>query len=216
MLDITEQIANCGVIPIGVVNTVDDGLRLCEALLAGGLNVIEITFRTEAAADTIAAIKQRFPDILLGAGTLIRVDDVRKAREAGAVFGVSPGLNPEVLQEAQRVGLEFFPGVCTPTDVEHALKYGAKILKFFPAEAAGGVKMLKALWGPYGHLGLSFCPTGGISGSNMSDYLKLPGVIAVGGSWLSSPKLFGEWSKITRLAQEAVQTASMIRSKGEG
>ena len=175
---------------------------------------MEITFRTAAAAVSIERIAKSFPEILLGAGTLLEADQVARAKDAGAVFGLAPGLNPAIIAKAKKVDLQFSPGVMTPSDVEQALALGCKLLKFFPAEAAGGPAMLKALAGPYAHTGVKFVPTGGISSKNLADYLSLPGVAAIGGSWMVDKKLVadGNWSEITRLTQEALASAAAIRN----
>ena len=206
-----------GVIPVVAVVTVDEGLRLCEALLAGGLPAAEITFRTAAAEGTIREVSQRFPEMTVGAGTVLTVADLDRAADAGATFAVAPGCNPVVMSHAVDCGFAFAPGVCTPSDVERAVDCGVKTLKFFPAEASGGLPMLKALIGPYGHLGLSFCPTGGITPANMRDYLALPQVSVVGGTWLAKKELLaaGDWGQITALAREAVALAACGISVGE-
>jgi 2-dehydro-3-deoxyphosphogluconate aldolase/(4S)-4-hydroxy-2-oxoglutarate aldolase len=174
---------------------------------------MEITFRTAAAEESIQRIAARFPEILLGAGTLLENDQVVRARDAGAVFGLAPGLNPRTIAKAAEVGLQFSPGVMTPSDVEQALALGCKLLKFFPAEAAGGTAMLKSLAGPYGHTGVKFIPTGGVTSGNLADYLKLPVVAAIGGSWMVDKQLVndGKWQEITRLTREALAAAAAAR-----
>ncbi|MGI6354120.1 MAG: bifunctional 4-hydroxy-2-oxoglutarate aldolase/2-dehydro-3-deoxy-phosphogluconate aldolase [Lentisphaerae bacterium] len=198
------------VVPVVAVDSVDDGLRLCEALLAGGLPVAEITFRTAAAEAVIRAVSQQFPDMILGAGTVLTSDQALKAADAGAKFAVAPGFNPVVVAAAQRAGLPFAPGVCTPSDIEAAVAAGCTMLKFFPAEASGGVPMLKALIGPYGHLGLQFCPTGGVTTENLRAYLALPAVAFVGGTWIAKKEFIqaGKWSKISALAAAARAAAN--------
>lgn len=197
------------IVPVVVIDRPDAAEPLAEALLAGGLDVIEVTFRTAAAEEAIGRIAARFPQVLLGAGTLLSVEQVRQARAAGAIFGVAPGLNKLVVRAAQGCGLLFAPGVMTPTEVERALGLGCKLLKFFPAAAAGGPAMLKALAGPYAHTGVKFIPTGGIHAGNLRDYLALPVVAAVGGSWMVNQKLIaaGDWAQVTARAAEAVAAA---------
>lgn len=192
-----------------VLDHEEDAEPLAEALLGGGLDVMEITFRTAAAAGAIRRIAARYPTMLLGAGTLLEPDQVLRARDAGAVFGLAPGLNPRIVEAAAGCGLRFAPGVMTPGEVEQALALGCKLLKFFPAETAGGIGMLKALAGPYGHTGVRFIPTGGISAGNMGDYLKLPIVAAIGGSWMVDKALVaaGNWAEITRLTRAALAIA---------
>ena len=198
------------IVPVVVLDSVESAEPLAAALLAGGLDIMEVTFRTAAAEESIRRIAARFPEMLLGAGTLLEKDQVRRAKDAGAVFGLVPGLNPEIVGFAKEIGLQFSPGVMTPSDVELALSLGCKLLKFFPAEAAGGVAMLKSLAGPYGHTGVRFIPTGGVSAGNLSEYLKLPIVAAIGGSWMVDKQLVneGRWSEITRITREALETAA--------
>lgn len=194
------------IVPVVAVDSAEEGLRLCEALQAGGLPVAEITFRTGAAEATIREAAKRFPDMLLGAGTVLTTDQMKRAVDAGAKFAVAPGCNPTTISAAKELGIPFAPGVCTPSDVERALECGCKMMKFFPAEASGGVAMLKALIGPYGHLGISFCPTGGVTTANLASYLALPQVAFVGGTWIAKKELVkaGDWAGITELAREAM------------
>jgi len=198
------------IVPVVVLDRVESAEPLAEALLAGGLDIMEITFRTAAAEESIRRIAARFPEILLGAGTLLDDEQVRRAHDAGAVFGLAPGLNPRTIATARQLGLQFSPGVMTPSDVEQALSLGCQLLKFFPAENAGGTAMLKALAGPYGHTGVKFIPTGGITSGNLADYLKLPVVAAIGGSWMVDKQLVndGKWAEITRLTREALAAAA--------
>lgn len=200
------------IVPVVVLDSVESAEPLAEALLAGGLDIMEITFRTAAAEASIQRIADRYPEVLLGAGTLLDKEQVKRARNAGAVFGLAPGFNPGIVSSAQKAGLEFSPGVMTPSEVEGALALGCKLLKFFPAEAAGGVKMLKSLAGPYAHTGVRFVPTGGVSSANLSDYLKLPVVAAIGGSWMVDKGLVneGKWAEITRLTKEALAAAAAV------
>jgi len=203
----TESILKQRLICVAVIEKSDDALPLAEALLAGGLNVLEVTFRTNAAADSIKCIRQGLPGMCIGAGTLLAADQVQHAADAGAQFGVSPGLNEAVLTTAHKNKMPFFPGVVTPTEVGRALDLACKHLKFFPAEAAGGVAMLKALAGPFGHTGVKFVPTGGITAATLPNYLAVPQVAAIGGSWMAERKLVAEkaWSKITALTAEAMK-----------
>ena len=195
----------CRIIPVVVLD--DEALAepLAEALCNAGLPAMEITFRTHAAEAAIRRVAKNFPNVWLGAGTVLNAEQVRRAGGAGAAFLVSPGLNPATVAAAREAGLPIMPGVCTPTEVEAALALGCGCLKFFPAEAAGGVKMLKALAGPYSHTGVKFCPTGGITAANMREYLALPVVAAVGGSWMVEPALVKarRFDEVERLAREA-------------
>lgn len=198
------------IVPVVVLDSAECAEPLAEALLAGGLDIMEITFRTAAAEESIKRIASRFPEILVGAGTLLENEQVLRAKNAGAVFGLAPGLNPETVRTAKQAGLEFSPGVMTPGEVEQALSLGCKLLKFFPAEAAGGVNMLKSLAGPYAHTGVKFVPTGGVTSANLASYLKLPVVAAIGGSWMVDKALVnaGKWEEITRLTREALDAAA--------
>jgi len=174
---------------VAVIDRPEDAVPLTEALLAGGLNAIEVTFRTEGAADSIARIRKALPKAFVGAGTLLTADHVKQAVDAGAQFGVSPGLSEAVSNAAQINQLPLFPGVITPGEIMHALELGWKHLKFFPAETFGGVNALKALIGPFGHTGVKFIPTGGITAATLPNYLALPQVAAIGGSWMAERKL---------------------------
>lgn len=198
------------IVPVVVLDDAKDAEPLAQALLDGGLDIIEVTFRTAAAEESIQRISKAFPEILLGAGTLLDTTQVEKAHAAGASFGLAPGLNPEIIAKAQSVGMEFSPGVMTPGEVEAGLSLGCKLQKFFPAMAAGGPGMLKALAGPYAHTGVKFVPTGGINRSNLRDFLDLPVVAAIGGSWMVDRKLIqvGDWAEITRLTKDALDAAS--------
>ena len=209
-----EKLRKHGVVPVIAVDTPEDGLKLCEALLKGGLPVAEITFRTAAAAETIKAASTHFPELILGAGTVLTTDQLKQAVDAGAKFAVAPGCNPRIIEAAQQAGLFFAPGICTPSDIERALELGCKLLKFFPAEASGGVKMLKALIGPYGHTGVQFCPTGGVTTQNLADYLALPQVAFAGGTWIATKDAIKakDWAKIEQAARDAVAIVKSIRA----
>ncbi|MGD0743800.1 MAG: bifunctional 4-hydroxy-2-oxoglutarate aldolase/2-dehydro-3-deoxy-phosphogluconate aldolase [Verrucomicrobiota bacterium] len=200
---------------ITTVDRAEDAVPLAEALLAGGLNVMEITFRTAAAAESIQRIRQHLPQMSIGAGTLLSPEQVQRALDAGAQFGVSPGLDEAVLAAAEKQQMPFFPGVMTPTEVDRALNLGWKHLKFFPAEPAGGAKMLKALAGPFAHTGVKFIPTGGINAATLPDYLAIPQVAAVGGSWMGERRLIAEkaWARITALTAEAMKVISTAQTK---
>ncbi len=192
----------------------DDAVPLAEALLAGGLNVMEITFRTAAAAESIKLIRGSVPQMAIGAGTLLTTGNVKQAVDAGAQFGVSPGLNEAVLAEAKQNQMPFFPGVMTPTEVDRAIGLGWKHLKFFPAENAGGAKMLKALAGPFAHTGVKFVPTGSINAALLPEYLAVPQVAAVGGSWMADRRLIAEkqWAKIAALTAEAMKIIARTKT----
>lgn len=201
-----EKITQTRLVPVAVINDVKDAVPLAKILSACGVDLIEVTFRTAAAPDAIRAIRDEVPNMLVGAGTLLDIYQVDQALEAGALFGVSPGINRSVVERALEKDLPFVPGVCTPSDVEKGLSLGCKLLKFFPAEAAGGIPMLKAMAGPYQHTGVKFIPLGGVNAGNAPAYLALPTVAAIGGSWFIDGKLIaaGEWETIRTLTEEAV------------
>lgn len=208
-----DHVGAAGVVPVASVPDVESAVQLCAALVSAELPVVEITFRTPAAADAITAVVQRFPDMLVGAGTVLSREDVRAARDAGAAFAVAPGFNPSVAQAARDADLPFFPGVSTPSEIEAALTAGCTILKLFPAEALGGVPYLRAIAAPYAHKGVRFIPTGGIDVRNLAGYLALPSVLAVGGTWIASSEAVNgsKWSIIAERAREAVETVRSIR-----
>jgi 2-dehydro-3-deoxyphosphogluconate aldolase/(4S)-4-hydroxy-2-oxoglutarate aldolase len=207
----TDSLLHQRLICVAVIDRPEDAVPLTEALLAGGLNAIEVTFRTAGAPDSIARIRRALPNAIVGAGTLLTADQVKQAMAAGAQFGVSPGLSEAVSKAAQENKFPLFPGVITPGEVMHALELGWKHLKFFPAETFGGVNALKALSGPFGHTGVKFIPTGGITAANLPNYLPIPQVAAVGGSWMAERKLVAEksWSKITALTAEAMKIIAL-------
>ncbi|MCL1788495.1 MAG: bifunctional 4-hydroxy-2-oxoglutarate aldolase/2-dehydro-3-deoxy-phosphogluconate aldolase [Defluviitaleaceae bacterium] len=202
-----EQLAAVRLVPVIVINDVSKAVPLAKALYDGGLPCAEITFRTPQAADAIRAIANELPDMLLGAGTVLTTAQVDKALASGAKYMVAPGLNPEVVKYCQSLNVPMLPGVCTPSEVEQGLALGLSALKFFPAEAAGGVNMLKSLAGPYG--GVKFMPTGGITQKNLNEYLSIKSVFACGGSWMVKDDLIaaGDFAQITRLTREAVDLA---------
>jgi 2-dehydro-3-deoxyphosphogluconate aldolase/(4S)-4-hydroxy-2-oxoglutarate aldolase len=208
-LSVLDRIKRVRIVPVVALDREDLAEPLAETLLRAGLDVMEITFRTAAAAAAILRITTRFKEMLVGAGTLLDPDQVRKAVEAGAQFAVAPGLNESVVTAAQESGIEIMPGVMTPSEVDKAMSLACRTLKFFPAEQAGGVAMLKALEGPYGHTGVRFIPTGGINPGNMGSYLQCPSVVAVGGSWMVEKKLIAarDWIQIEQLTRAALAAA---------
>jgi 2-dehydro-3-deoxyphosphogluconate aldolase/(4S)-4-hydroxy-2-oxoglutarate aldolase len=213
--EVIRRIGDLGLVPVVQIPRAEDALPLAEALLEGGLPCAEITFRTEAAAGSLALIRERYPEMLLGAGTVLSIAQVDAALEAGAGFIVSPGTNPDVVSHARSRGAVVIPGICTPTEIELALKHGIDVVKFFPAEAMGGVGTLKAFSGPYPHV--RYIPTGGIDGSNLADYLSLPQVLACAGTWMVKAELLrrGEWEAVVRLVREAVGLVHEIRTRAE-
>ncbi len=200
------------VIPVIVIDDANDAVPLAEALLAGGMDVIEVTCRTAAAADALANIKKALPEMLLGAGTVVTPDQAKMCIDTGVDFGLAPGLNPDTVEYFQENDTLFIPGVMTPSEIEAGLAMGLKLLKFFPAGAAGGVNMLKNLGGPYASQGIQFCPTGGLSLDNMNDYLSLPIVSAIGGSWLATKQQIADkqWRIITQQVKAALAKANEI------
>lgn len=197
------------IIPVIVLDDANDAEPLAEALLAGGLNIIEVTFRTAAAAEAIERIARAFPEMQVGAGTVVTPEQAKRAIEAGSKFGLAPGTDPETIAYFQERAVPFIPGIMTPTDIQAAVKAGCNSLKFFPAGAAGGPKLLQAMAAPYGKLGVKFCPTGGVSLDNMNDYLCMPEVFAIGGSWLATQAQIQakDWAGITQQVKDALAKA---------
>lgn len=213
MSEVLSRIAELEIVPVVAIDRVTHALPLADALLAGGLPVVEITFRTQAAADVIRTLSRERPDLIVGAGTVLTPETVQTAVSAGAQFAVAPGLNPRVVQAALELNLPFVPGVATPTDIEAALENGCRLLKFFPAEAVGGTRLLSALSAPYRHTGIRFMPTGGISPANLDSYLALDTVAAVGGTWIAKKEDMaqGNWNEITDRCREACARACAAR-----
>ena len=199
-----DKLALAGLVPVIKVDNADDAVPLCAALKRGGLPVAEITFRTAAAEEAIRLVHEELPDVLLGAGTVLTKAQADAAWDAGAGYLVSPGMNPQVLRHALDHGYPILPGCAGPADIETALSMGVKTVKFFPAEALGGVKMIKALLGPYQEV--RFVPTGGITEKNLQEYLSIPQVLACGGSWMVPNDAIREkdWARVEQLACEAV------------
>ncbi len=202
-MTIDAILARCRVMPVIVLEELAHAVPLARALVAGGLPVLEVTLRTPVALDGLRAIRREVPGAVVGAGTITSPADLDAAMDAGASFGVSPGATPALLAHARTRGLPFLPGVMTPSEVVQALAHGFSALKFFPAEAAGGIRMLKSLAGPFP--AVRFCPTGGIDAANAAAYLALPNVACVGGSWVAPAALVraGDWAGITALARGA-------------
>ena len=203
-MTINEQISNIGIVPVVVINNADNAVGLARALVSGGLPTAEVTYRTEAAEEAIKRISREVPEILVGAGTITSVEMAKSAVNAGAKYLVSPGLNPKVVQWCTENNVPIFPGVTCPSQIEQAMELGLNTVKFFPAEAAGGIPMLKSFASPYGKM--KFMPTGGVSEKNVTEYLGLKNVIACGGSWICPSKLIdnGEYDKIAELCKIAV------------
>jgi 2-dehydro-3-deoxyphosphogluconate aldolase/(4S)-4-hydroxy-2-oxoglutarate aldolase len=200
------------VIPVIVIDNANDAEPLAEALLKGGMDVIEVTCRTAAAPEALKRIKKAFPEMLVGAGTVVTPDQAKMCIDTGVSFGLAPGLNPETVRYFQENNTLFIPGIMTPSEIEQGLSLGCKLLKFFPAGAAGGVNMLKNMSAPYVSLGVKFCPTGGVSLENMNDWLSLPVVSAIGGSWLATQKQIAakEWDVIAGQVKAALAKAEVL------
>jgi 2-dehydro-3-deoxyphosphogluconate aldolase / (4S)-4-hydroxy-2-oxoglutarate aldolase len=211
--DLTRHLHQTGVVAVLIIDHAGEAVPLARALLAGGIDSIELTLRTPAALECLRRIRHEVPEMNVGAGTILTPEQVHQAREAGASFGVSPGLNPRVVAEARRAGLPFAPGVCTPTDIELAVESGCRVLKFFPAEPCGGLPCLRAISAPFQHLGVRFIPLGGVAPANAAQYLSEPSVLALGGSWLAPKDLIarGDWDAITRLARDARAIVNQVR-----
>jgi 2-dehydro-3-deoxyphosphogluconate aldolase / (4S)-4-hydroxy-2-oxoglutarate aldolase len=203
MKNIIKKIEACGIIPVIKLEQAEDAHGLGKALLQGGIPIAEITFRTQAAPDAIRLMRKEFPDLVVGAGTITKPEQVEAAVASGAQFAVTPGFNPRIIDLCIARGLPIIPGVNSPSQIELGLERGIQVLKFFPAEPSGGVKMLKALHGPYSEA--RFVPTGGIDLANLEFYLALPYVAAVGGSWMVKEELIANsrFDEIARLCQEA-------------
>ncbi len=194
------------IIPVIVLDDANDAEPLAESLLEGGMKIVEITFRTAAAVEAISRIALAFPEMAVGAGTIVTKQQAKDAIRAGSQFGLAPGTDPETIRIFREADVPFIPGVATPSDIQAAYREGCQLVKFFPAGPLGGIPMLKALSAPYGNLGIRFCPTGGVNLENMGDYLSLPSVFAVGGSWIATQKDIAEknWKAISQNAKRAL------------
>lgn len=212
MRTIAEQFYDYGVVPVVVLNETADALPLARALTEGGLPCAEVTFRTEAAEESIRLMSCEYPDMLVGAGTVLTVEQADHAVAAGAKFIVSPGFDPEIVDYCLEKEVPVFPGCITPSEVAQAAKRGMKVVKFFPAEQAGGIAMIKAMAAPYTMM--KFMPTGGISAKNLKEYLSCDKIICCGGSWMVKGDLIrnGEFDRIRELTKEAVELAASVRN----
>lgn len=212
MKTLEERFYDYAVVPVVVLNNADDAVPLADALIKGGLPCAEVTFRTDAAEESIRRICESFPDMLVGAGTVLTTKQVERAYKAGAKFIVSPGFDPEIIDYCISIGLPVLPGCITPSEIAQAVKRGLKVVKFFPAEQSGGVAMIKAMAAPYSMV--KFMPTGGISTKNLADYLSCDKILCCGGSWMVKEDLIksGSFDKITDMTREATALASYIRS----
>jgi len=202
--EIIEKIDKAGIIAVLVIDEVNHAIPLANALFAGGVNAIELTLRTPAALDAARAIKEELPDILLGFGTVVTTEQVKVAADIGVDFAVAPGCNPRVINVAKEYGVSFAPGIMTPSDIEIAIEQGCRILKYFPAETAGGINHLSNMAAPYQHLGLKFIPLGGLDMNTAGAYLQSSLITAIGGSWIAKRPLIQteDWDTITKNAKE--------------
>lgn len=211
MANIFDQLQKLGIVPVVVLDDVKDAEPLAKALVEGGLPCAEVTFRTDAAEESIRIMSEKYPEMLVGAGTVLTTEQVDRAVAAGAKFIVSPGLNPRIVKYCVEKNIPICPGCTNPSDIEQALENGLKVVKFFPAEPAGGLPMIKAMAAPY--VGVKFMPTGGIKPSNVRSYLEYDRIIACGGSWMVPGDLVnsGDFAKITELTKEAVEIVKEVR-----
>ena len=211
MKTIAEQFYEYGVVPVVVLEEAKDALPLAKALVEGGLPCAEVTFRTEAAEESIRLMSEKYQEMLVGAGTVLTTKQVDRAAAAGAKFIVSPGFDPEIVDYCLEKKIPVFPGCITPSEVAQAVKRGLEVVKFFPAEQAGGVAMIKAMAAPYTMV--KFMPTGGISAKNLKDYLSFGKILCCGGSWMVKGDMIrnGEFDKIREMTKEAVELAASIR-----
>jgi 2-dehydro-3-deoxyphosphogluconate aldolase/(4S)-4-hydroxy-2-oxoglutarate aldolase len=211
--EIARRMYRTGVFAVLVVDRADDAVPLARALLAGGVDVMELTLRTPVAVDAMCRIKAEVPEMLPGIGTILTPAQVCEVVAAGAAFGVAPGMNPRVVKAARDAGLPFCPGVATPSDVEQALECDCRLLKFFPAEPAGGLAYLKSMAAPYAHLNVRYIPLGGLDAGHLERYLPEPLVHAIGGSWIAPRDLIQkrDWAAITLRAQQAAEKVRAFR-----
>lgn len=210
---IQTSIKNSGVIAVLVIDDDANAIKLAKALIKGGINVMELTLRTDSALDSLRAIIDEVPEMVAGIGTILTTKQIDKVVAAGAAFGVAPGLNRRIVEYAQDKGLPFGPGIMTPSDIEQGLELGCKTLKFFPAESSGGLNHLKSMAAPYVHTGIKFIPLGGLDAKNMSNYLNSPLILGLGGSWIAKRDLIvsQNWDQITRNAREASEIVEKLR-----
>ena len=211
MNDVIKALGEYGIVPVVVLNDAKDAEPLAKALCEGGQKCAEVTFRTAAAEESIKIMAEKFPDMLVGAGTVLTTEQVDRAVAAGAKFIVSPGLNPKVVKYCVEKGIPVCPGTCTPSEMEQAMDLGLDVVKFFPAEPSGGVKFIKAVAAPYTML--KFMPTGGVNATNVRDYLAYDKILCCGGSWMVKGSLIeaGEFDKIVEMTKEAAAIVKEVR-----
>lgn len=204
-IDVFNKIRAYGIVPVVALDNADKALPLADSLIEGGLPIVEITFRTPAAAKAIEIIASKRPEIIVGAGTVITRENLKVAKDAGASFAVSPGLNPSVVEYSLSVDFPFIPGIATPSEIEIGLSFGLSLLKFFPAAPLGGLKYLASIYAPYRHTGVKFMATGGIKSEDALEYLSSPAIAAIGGSWLAKTSDInaGNWNEIAQKCRAA-------------
>lgn len=212
-MNVQERIEKCAVVPVAAFSSADEAVKASKAMIAGGVDVVEITFRTEAAADAVAAVSQECPEMLVGAGTILTAEQAEEAFRCGAQFIVSPGLGKDVIEWCLANEVPVYPGAVTPTEITEAIvKYGLNTIKYFPAGLYGGIAGMKALAGPFG--GIRFMPTGGVNAENLEEYLRQPFIFAVGGTWLCSNKALAEGN--FKDIEDACRVACSIVKKVRG
>jgi 2-dehydro-3-deoxyphosphogluconate aldolase/(4S)-4-hydroxy-2-oxoglutarate aldolase len=212
---LADKISAAGVVAVLVIDDAEDAVPLARALLDGGIGVMELTLRTQAAFDALREIRREVPEILAGIGTILTTEQLTRALDCGAAFGVAPGCNPRLLAAAREARFSFAPGVATPTDIEIAVEHGCRLLKLFPAGQLGGLAYLRAMAAPYAHLGLRYIPLGGLTAANAAEYLDDPVIAAIGGSWIAPRDVIKskDWPTITAHAREAAHLAARRRSR---
>jgi 2-dehydro-3-deoxyphosphogluconate aldolase/(4S)-4-hydroxy-2-oxoglutarate aldolase len=211
--EVFQSLEKSGVVAVLILENAADAVPVAEALLRGGVDAMELTLRTPAALAALREIKKHVPQMLAGIGTILTPDQVKQVVDEGGAFGVAPGMSPRVVEAALAAGLPFAPGICTPSDIERALDYGRKLLKFFPCEPSGGLKYLEAIAAPYAHLGLKYVPLGGVNEANCGVYFKNPLVGAIGGSWLASKPVIAakDWATVENNARQAIAARDAAR-----
>jgi 2-dehydro-3-deoxyphosphogluconate aldolase/(4S)-4-hydroxy-2-oxoglutarate aldolase len=215
MNEILNRLEQIGIVPVIAIGDVDQALGVADALLEGGISVAEITFRTEVAAEVIARLHDKRPELFLGAGTVLNARQLTRAHAAGAAFALAPGTDISLLATASELGIPFYPGIMTPSDIQAALKAQASVFKFFPAVPAGGLAVLRAILAPFAHLGIRIIPTGGVTLNDLPEWLREPCVLAVGGTWIASREAIaaGDWKGICERARAAALAVAGTRQK---
>ncbi len=208
-----DKMYQSGVIAVLVIDDLKDAVPLAYALVDGGVDIMELTLRTPVAMNALEEIRKNVPEMMVGVGTVLTPDQVRQITVLGAAFGVAPGLNPNVVRTAHEEGLPFCPGIITPSDIECAVELGCNVLKYFPAEPAGGLAYLESMANPYTHLGLKYIPLGGLNQDNSKAYLRSPSILAVGGSWIAKRDMIkkNDWKTITENARQASNIVKSLR-----